>query len=493
LLRYFWPSDDEQLAGQSLNSFFSEDADWWVGVQKAGATLALAAGLVLSATNTLAAQQVFSQSQDDPVGSLFFQPTVQEEYTQPLVQPYNWPQPAQALSDTDQHPTFVSVFEADEDFWINPVQPIWGQNYLQLPLVVPEDFPAFPAANPVLDDGGLWAPQIPSADLDWNVLFFLDDGSWVPAFQPDEDFLPVQALPVPYNWPSPAQPFAIADEVVQEFVAAEDPIWLQLVQPVPGSLIWPQPWLFEQNENVANLVAFTDELYWQQLVQPTPASLAWPQQWAFEQTDATGALYLSLDEGLPGPLPAPVPSTYLLLQQWPFEQNEPAGSFSTLHDEIFWAPQIPAYNWPQPTAFTSVMGTDEVLAFPPNTGQDEDFWNYFVTPSVPPVPDAMFLRFPYLPDPEEIPAGSLQPFIPPPPQLCPLPPCGPDADTCISTFSNFNGGPILALLCRTCMSGLPLVVRGDYAIWCQTCCAFVSKDTTYMGTVRAPGQFRGRF
>lgn len=471
----------------------TEDADWWVGVQKAGATLALAAGLLIGATQTLAAQQVFGQVQDDP-GNLVFVEAVQEDYWQNNVPPVNWPQPA-LLTDTDQHPVFVSAFEADEDFWNNAVAPLWGQNYLVLPLVIPEDFPAFPNANPVLDDGGLWQPQIPAADLDWNVLFFLDDGSWVPAMQPDEDFLPTSALPAPYNWPWASQAFQSSDEdqLVRQFVAAEDPIWLQLVRPVEASLIWPRPWVFEQNEEGNNLRAFTDELFWEWLVPAVPRVLTGPTQWSFDQQEPAGNLFLDLDEGLQGPLPSPVPDANRLLQQWPFEQNEPSGSFSTIHEEDLWINAVSPVIWMPAYLFSSVTAYDEVIGTTPSTGQDEDFWNYFVTPWVAPVPDAMLLRFPYLPDPEEIPAGSLVPFVPPPPPFCPLPPCGPDADTCISIFQNKGGGPVLALFCRTCMSGLPLVVRGDYAIWCQTCCSFVSKDTTYMGTVRAPGQFRGRF
>jgi hypothetical protein len=494
LLRYFWPSDDEQLAGQFSGSYFDEDAGWWVSVQQAGAVVALAAGLTLLATSTALATSVFSQSQDDPAGNLNFVEPVQEDYFQNPVAPVNWPQPSVIL-DTDQHPVFVSAFEADEDFWNNSVAPVWSQNYLGLPLVVPEDFPAFPASNPVLDDGGLWAPQIPSAELDWNVLFFLDDGSWVPAMQPDEDFLPTSALPAPYNWPWPQQAFQSSDEdqLVIQFVAAEDPVWLQLVQPVQDALRSLQQWPFEQHEPAGNLSSFTEELYWQNPVPPVPGAMWLLRQDAFEQTDATGALFLDLDEGLPGPLPAPVQQTFVPLQPWFFEQNEPAFFLTIIHEEDLWNNPVAPVNWTPPFVFSSVTAYDEVMGQTPNTGQDEDFWNYFVTPSVAPVPDQMLLRYPYLPDVEEIPAGSLVPFIPPPPQLCPLPPCGPDPDICISIFQNKGGGPVLALFCRTCMSGLPLVVRGDYAIWCQTCCAFVSKDTTYMGTTQAPGQFKARF
>jgi hypothetical protein len=86
----------------------------------------------------------------------------------------------------------------------------------------------------------------------------------------------------------------------------------------------------------------------------------------------------------------------------------------------------------------------------------------------------------------------LNPFIPPPPPFCPLPPSGPDSDISLSIFGG-AANPTLALFCRICRSGRPLVVRADYAIWCQDCCAFVSKQDTYMGTVQAPGVFRSVF
>lgn len=84
------------------------------------------------------------------------------------------------------------------------------------------------------------------------------------------------------------------------------------------------------------------------------------------------------------------------------------------------------------------------------------------------------------------------PFIapPPPPKVCP-PPTGPDGDITLSYFGGAR--PLAVLFCRICQSGKPLLVRGDYAIWCQDCCAFVSKADTVMMTVRAPGQLKGIF
>lgn len=498
MIRYFWPSDDEQLAGQWQDSHFDEDGGWWANVQQSGATFALATALTLASLSTALASSVFSQSQDDPAGSLLSQPLVQEEYWQNQVAPVNWPQPS-VLVDDDVHPTFVQVFTPDDGDWKPLVAPVPATNYVRLPFLDPEEIPvgSFPAAiNPIDDAALVWSPQIPPWELNWTLLFFLDDGSTVPVFQYDEDFWPAQAQPVPYNWPQSQQPFNTGDDdqLIPQF-PAEDVIWLQLVPPVPLTHVWPQPFQFEQNDQAANLVAFTDEIFWPSSAQPAPVpdSIWLLRQDAFEQHDANGVLTLTLDDGVqPGwtpHVPFPDPGGFGLLQQWPFEQNEPAGSLYALRDEDFWTPQIPPVNWPQP----SLPILDEVIVGQPTATLDELYWGQFTGPWVAPVVDSLRISFPYLPEPEEIPAGSLvPPQPPPPPPFCPLPPLGPDGDTSISVFGGRNQ-PTLALFCRICNSGKPLVVRADYAIWCQDCCAFVSKQDTYMGTTRAPGPFKGVF
>jgi hypothetical protein len=503
ILRYNYPGDGEQIAGQFQASYFDEDGGWWNGVMQAGAVFALATTLALTTASTTLASSVFSQSQDDPAGSLFtIQTPANEDYWQNPVPPYNWPQTS-VFTDDDAHPTFIQTFTPDDgDYWHQLVQPVPASNYVNLPFLDPEEIPvgSFPAFTPALEGQDLWAPQLPPSDPDWDLLLFLDDGSWVPAFQPDEDFLATQALPSPVVWAQPAQPFQEADDdfFSQQFVADEQYGW-PIVPPVPNTLALLQPFVFETNDPV-NLVAFTDEIYWQQLVSPLPASLLWPQQWSFEQTDATGSLTLTLDDGFQPNfqpfVPFPDQGGLRLLQQWPFEQNEAAGSLYALHDEDFWQNAVAPVNWLPPVNWTglSALGYDDVIGTPSTSTIEETYLNAGLAGwMVAPVQDLNRIALPYLPDPEEIPAGSLVPFVPPAPCFMPLPPCGPDVDTCISTFSGFKNGPILTLFCRICMSGRPLVVRGDYAIWCQDCCAFVSKQDTYMGTVRAPGSFRGVF
>lgn len=491
MIRYFWPSDDEQLAGQWQDSHFDEDAGWWVSVCQAGATFALAAALTTAAVTTQSAQQAFSQWQDDPAGNLSFVEALPEEYWQNPVPSVNWPQTS-VFTDDDVHPTFVSVFTPDDGDWQPLTKADPGLNYVRLPFLDPEEIPvgSFSAIPNPVDDSAIWTPVPPIGDADTNVSVWMDDGSWVPALQPDEDFWPSTALPAPYSWPPPVVAFSASDEdsLIIQFPANED-FWISGVAPDPGSLIWPQQWTFETLDN-SGLVAFADEVFWQNPVFPDPGNVFVFPQWPFETNDPAGSLTLTLDDSFRPDFVPPDPGRLTWPQQWTFEQNEPLGFLVPFHDEDFWTPQVPAVNWDYKQPFLS----DEVIVQQSSSTIEEYYWNLITGPITFATPPALLLSFPYLPDVEENPAGTLTPPPPPPPPcFMPLPPGGPDGDINISVFSNFKGGPTLALFCRICGSPNPLVIRGDYAIWCQDCCAFVSRQDTYMGTVRAPGQFRAKF
>src|SRR5690242_12082038 len=127
MIQYFWPSDDEQLAGQWHDSHFDEDGSWWANVQQCGAALALVVAATLTASSTATAASVFSQSQDDPAGSLSLVQTTQDEYWQNSVPPLVWPQPS-VFTDDDVHPTFVSVFTPDDGDWKPLVSPVVDSN-----------------------------------------------------------------------------------------------------------------------------------------------------------------------------------------------------------------------------------------------------------------------------------------------------------------------------------------------------------------------------
>src|SRR6266852_7095590 len=112
MIQYFWPSDDEQLAGQWQDSHFDEAGGWCANVQQCGATLALAVALTLAVASTALAASVFNQAQDDPAGSLILSPLAQEDYWQNPVPPVVWPQPS-VFTDDDAHVQFVAAFAPD--------------------------------------------------------------------------------------------------------------------------------------------------------------------------------------------------------------------------------------------------------------------------------------------------------------------------------------------------------------------------------------------
>ena len=86
--------------------------------------------------------------------------------------------------------------------------------------------------------------------------------------------------------------------------------------------------------------------------------------------------------------------------------QEPAGSLHGLPDEDFWVNLVrPSVVQVPLIAFSD----DEVIASP--LVLDEDFWLNLVAP----VTASQYQYLPYLPDAEEIPAGSLIPPIPPQP------------------------------------------------------------------------------
>ena len=481
-LIYIWPSDDEQLAGQAVDSHFDEDASWWAGAQKCGATVTLAAVLAITTASTALATSVFGQREDTP--QLLSTPLVYEEYWQNPVAPVNWPQPAVKIDD-DVHPTFVQVFTPDDGDWRPLVAPVADSNYIRLPFLDPDLLPQFSPINPITDDAeSVWQPQIQPWDPNWTLLFFLDDGSTVPIFQYDEDFW---ANPVaPYNWPQPAQPFQAADDdqYVQTFLGNDEAVWTPQVASVPDSLRLQQQWPFDQNE-LANLVSFTNEDYWQNPVAPVPDSIWLLRQDAFEQTDATGALFLDLDEGLWANPVRPIPDSLVYPQQWAFDEFESTGGLRTTIDEDFWINPVQPIVWyGQPLPIF-----DEVIeTFVPTFQPDEDLWQQLVAPVV----AQNIYNQPYaLLGHQEDDTPVLAPFVPPPVVPC-LPPGGADGDISINYFGG-NKNPTQVLLCRICNSGKPLLVRGDYAIWCQDCCAFVSKQDTVMMTVSAPGQFKAIF
>lgn len=347
------------LAGFSVQPQLVDDASesWWVGVQQCGAVAALAAGLALTASASLA-QHVANQPQDE----VFPAPQiVDEDYWQNQVPPAQLTFQVPAPWSYEQNEViYIAPTMVDEDYWQNSVPP---------------GLATFLAPPP-------WS-------YDQNETAVLHG-------QPDEDFwmdpvAPVQAaflVPPPWQFEQNEQAFGLYGQPDEDF-------WRNPVFPVPLSFQVPAPWQWEQNET-PTLHGQMDEDFWQNPVAPTPLSFA--------------PLYLPDPEVLPGlfygqpdedfwanPVP-PVPLTFARLYL-PEPEEIPAGLLHGEPDEDFWVNPIP----PVPLTFAKLYLPDpEELPAGFLHGQpDEDFWQN----PVPPVP-LTFAKL-YLPDPEEIPAAAL--------------------------------------------------------------------------------------
>jgi hypothetical protein len=262
MIRYFWPSDDEQLAGQSKIAFHAEDGDWWAGVQKCGATLALAASLALTAASTVQARQVFSWQQDDPL--LHGQPD--ELY---------WQQPAaltaastvcRLFTDDDVIVPQAVAFGPEEEFWVNPIRPVqWSP-----PIVFRDDDTIVPQPVPFQPDEDFWINPVQSvqASFIWPQQFAFDEQSPVLFGQFDEDFW---QAPPPWNLWKFVQAFADDSDFPTPpaaFIPDED-FWVNPVAPIQSGFLCPQQWTFD--EQVPALFGQFDEDFWQNPAAPVPA------------------------------------------------------------------------------------------------------------------------------------------------------------------------------------------------------------------------------
>jgi hypothetical protein len=259
-----------------------------------------------------------------------------------------------------QVPGFVC--EEDGDWWAGAQKCFAGIAIASaVAATVIFGFPEQGSASQLVTDEDYWQNRVlPSQSATPPIQAFTDDDVIFPAtitFQPDEDYYVVR---LPQPTPGLVQAFS-DDEVIANLHTDED-YWQNPTAPIPASLLWPQPFVFEQNEQAFGLHGQFDEDFWINPVAPVPLTMLWPQQWAFEQNEQATGLY-----GQP--------------------------------DEDFWTPQIPYQPWP---AIPKALSDDDVIIPQPVfLYTDEDFWQ---NPTFPFWYQQGKL---YLPDPEELPAASL--------------------------------------------------------------------------------------
>lgn len=296
---------------------------------------------------------------------------------------------APSVASEDESPAGTLFGQPDEDAWLPPVVPS---------LVIP--------VRPATDDGDLpiiLAAFTPDEDLSLRVLHIPDwprgFGSGTPP--PAPSFVPDEDAWFPLTISRQFVQFLVIDEAdAASFTPDEDhpaTAWF------PPSQIWR-----------AAVRAFLDD----ELIVPQPApgqpdedylppSPSW--QWRLLQSPSTddsdlpvAPTVLGLDEATWTP-PA---SAWIISTPRTFADDDvPAGSLSGRFDEDYRIPLPLAI--PSPPRAT-IDDDIWVLFIPPPPIQDEDFWWSWVRP----IPATNRIILPYLPDPEEIPAGTL--FVGPP-------------------------------------------------------------------------------
>ena len=189
--------------------------------------------------------------------------------------------------------------------------------------------------------------------------------------------------------------FPQPDELPQPPVAihADEDFWVNRVAPVWFSLLAPGPWQFDQNESptLQTALDFSD---WQNPVAPIRAYPV-PQIFSFDDVFVAPAPTLAADEDF-----WLLCLIYTIAQNVPraFSDDELTEIVPPIQDEDFWRnPVAPVFAYS-----ARVFLDDEIFPVAPPI-RDEDLWINAVAP----VAASNWLRLPYLPDAEEIPAGYL--------------------------------------------------------------------------------------
>jgi hypothetical protein len=152
-----------------------------------------------------------------------------------------------------------------------------------------------------------WVPPLLVQSLDVGYQYTPDDAVQPPAFVADEDYWLNPAGPLVYApWLAMQQMFFGAGEpnTIEEIGTDED-YWNNPTTPVPATLIWPQQWTGDTQDEV-QLQA--EEDYWQNWVAPVPLIF--------------GQLYLPDPEEIPAAsllnaLPGPDGSTFSIVNNFP--------------------------------------------------------------------------------------------------------------------------------------------------------------------------------
>ena len=387
-----------------------------------------------AARNTLALPYL-PDPEELPAGALRGQPD--EDFYQPPVPPL--PPIVAAFIADDERPT-PGTLTAEEDVYLPPIPPgppvpraITVEDERPTPLTVDDEFwanPVWPSPTPT------WVPLFGLADE--TATFPLDEDFWSPPIPPgppiiraviaDDELVPFVPVLEEDGWrtPWPVQTttwvpvFLVADDTAPASFFSEEDGWLP---PLPA-IIRPPLVFTADDERPTPAAPLVDEDAW-----ANPTRTVQPPTWVpvFQLADETAT-----------PLVPPEEEGWFLDDsskkshartqtiQVPWRDDGLAGLFGEDDYPVFWLPApVTAQSVWTAIRPTWILGGNEDA--PPLTGQpDEDFWQNPVAP----LAAANLLRLPYLPDPEEIPAGALHgqpdedfylsPIPPPPPIIRPF-------------------------------------------------------------------------
>jgi hypothetical protein len=349
--------EPEEIPAGSLSKFSTPDEDFWSPCAAASGDGQPYVAQILQASMALYQRLPYLPDlSDDPAGSLSKFSTPDEDF---------WDNPLSPIAtanyqrlpyqpDPEEIPALVGFISPDEDFWSNPLRAISIANFLPLPyLPDPSDEPA----------------QFHWIELDWyadptatsTVGYNIYRGTAGPG---SEGSTPINPAPVDVG-ASANSPCTYNDCNIQWGVTYWYTVYsydtssgLQSSTPTNEiSASYPPTWC--------------DEDFWQNPVPPVPPGIYQPLPLVGFSDDPAGSLYGQPDEDFWINPVAPVPPA--LYQRLPLldYSDEPAGSL---------------YGQPE-----------------------EDYWQNPVAP----IPASLFQRLPCLPDPEELPAGSLKVFATP--------------------------------------------------------------------------------
>jgi hypothetical protein len=162
---------------------FDEDYGWWAGIQRCGATLALAAAMSVTVAQAKQSKQVFSYHQDDPGGANLH--VVPDDipwlnYVAPVPR-QNW-QKLPYFFDTPEIVAQPPPFRPDDDSWTNPAAHVWAQSQKPVYAYVTDEIVLQSAT--FLPDEDYWPNPVPPALTWWKSYVFAEANTSIAAVVP---------------------------------------------------------------------------------------------------------------------------------------------------------------------------------------------------------------------------------------------------------------------------------------------------------------------